>query len=139
MMEEILIKFWTYLTAPGASVPVITGLIVGFAAGLFLSKPMWDFLSESRRFKREDREAQRQRKEDAAKRRLEACQRRKNEKRPLYGIPWDRNGTPYCPVCGRALHPFVRTGNVFKSACYACCKEFYCHTRTLPDEVGKLF
>ena len=140
-MEEILIKFCNYLTAPGASVPAITGLVIGFAAGMFLSKPMWDFWAEGRRFKREDREAERKRKEDAAKRRLEASKKRKNEKRPYYGILWDRDGNPYCPVCQRQIQPFTNDedGDYCRSFCYACNKSFVCDTSDVEIDAKKIW
>ncbi len=136
---ETFIRFWTYLNSPDTFVPGITGFMIGLTVGLFLGKPMWDFLAEGRRFKREDREAERQRKEEAAKRRLEACERRKNEKREVHAILWDRNGTPYCPVCGRALKPFVKdqTRKHSVSYCYGCRTHMICDTLTLEEEVRK--
>ena len=113
--------------------PPMIGFLIGFGAGiavgLFLSKPMWDYFADGRRFKREDRKAERQRKEAAAKRRLESCARRKAEAElrefnhrkivldlapdPNTGIITDPSKVPYCPDCFRhhRIVLLVRQGN----------------------------
>ena len=62
---------------PPPMIGFIFGVSAGFGLGLLFSKGFFVYVTEGRRFKREDREAERQRKENAAKRRLESCKRRK--------------------------------------------------------------
>ena len=150
MDSKVIKEAIDFAADPNTRAAFVSGLTIALFLGYFAGTISCKFLyglarlivSEFRvHFQRKElqRETERKRKEDAAKRRLEAYERRKNEKRPLYGILWDRNGTPYCPVCQRALHPFLRDGDVFKSACYACNKKYYCHTKTLDEEVRRIW
>ena len=127
-----------------------SGLTSGVAVGLFLSPSYTAFRQCKFTAGREDRLRKEQERKAEAQRRLEACRLRKTEKRIAYGIYWDREGTPYCPVCKTAMHPFSRVDgtNKWHSGCYACeaanpgSGHRYCHlpdSRDLMTEIKKCF
>ena len=151
MMDSQIIKEAVdYAADPNTRGAFLTGFLLalglGFFAGIISSKALYGLshliVFEIRRYiQRKDRlrNEERERKENTAKRRLEACERRKNEKRFVQGVLWDRNGNAYCPVCQRGIRPFEyhNSYSSFVSYCYACGKYIYCRTKNLEEEVRK--
>ena len=103
----------------------------GFAIGILISRPFWDYIAEGRRFKREDREAERQRKETAAQRSLEYNKELEAKKRVFAGIFFDECGTPCCPYCRVPLHEIMKSNlnGCFFGTCSKCGKKIYSNAR----------
>lgn len=95
---DALIRFWSCLTDAGTAVPAIVGMAVGFSIGFFLSRPFWDFISEGRRFAREDR-LRREQEEEKRKTQERAAKARQGLQYNAAGVLEDCNGNIYCPAC----------------------------------------
>ena len=148
--SQIIKEAVDYAADPNTRGAFLTGFILAFGLGCFAGVLSCKFLYELSRLivfeirgyiQRKDRlrNEARERKKNAAKRRLEAYERRKNEKRWVQGVLWDRKGNAYCPVCERGIQPFEYSNHYSSSVtyCYACNKEFFCHTKNLEEEVRK--
>lgn len=103
---DIVIKFWGYLTDAGTAVPAITGIVLGIAIGSFISRGMWDFISECRRFRREDRlrkdqEEQKRKEKESQRAFYKECAERGIVYSDEHSAYLSADKTLFCPACYR--------------------------------------
>ncbi len=94
---------------------VITCFIVGGAVGFLLSKYAFAFCRWYTEWKRKTKQ------EDEAEQRR-AAEEERNRLFPVFGVYWNRDLQPFCPVCKTPLAPFYNyDGHKFPgSVCKKC-------------------